>query len=597
MQQWRLKPFLFGVMVLTISFFLLLMTMATYFSVSYFFTKQKSDARIEVLNSNQLKLNERLGDMEGTALSISTHRLTKELLENTDSPDLYEYLKLQRDVTEWLDTFTYIKPFITSIQIYTDRFVQYEKYGQVGKNRILPMSKIPWKEDMRRFEDVGAQWIPSHGDDYYSDSNAKPTVLTYVLSIYDRKGSVIGYVAVNLLEDSLTRLFFSETKESSPTNRSLMLLDSSGRLMSGMSAQVNAQLINAFQSAIGGIDKPSYGYQPTNVAGSNYLMIYTAQSENHWRLVEFLETKDIYRDTNIIRNIMLLIGTVVLLLVFPVASYLSSRIIRPVPLLLRGFQQIENGNFEANMGKYFIVEFNKLIHGFNKMALELERMIEELEHKNRLKRDLELKVLQSQINPHFLYNTLDMINWAAAMKGNTEISVMVTRLARLFRISLSGGGTFIRLQEELEHARLYAQIQQTRMEDKFVYREQIDPLLKSCYVPKIILQPFIENCIVHGFGDFQEEKAEVSVCAEKMGDHIKITIIDNGAGLEQQRSKSPLHVSGTSGYGIRNIRDRLELYLGSNYKLVISNADARGVKVEMVLPYYDSLEEIKHIAT
>lgn len=591
MQQWRLKPFIFGIMVLAISFFLLLMTIATYLSVSYFFTKQKSSARLEALESYQFMVNERLEDIERFALVISTQRLIQEILNNNENIDLYKYLTIQREVNESLDKFTYINPSITSIQIYTDKFSQYEKYEQVGKNRMLPMEKIPWKEEMQRFGDVDALWIPSHVDEYYT-ANVKPTVLTYVLSIYDRKGEVAGYVVMNLKESSL---FFNDTVETSPTKQSTMLLDSNDRLMSIKSTHVNAELQAAFQSAASHMGNPANGYELIDVAGSKYLMIYNNKSKIHWRIVEFFDTKDIYHDTNSIRNIMLMIGSVVLLLVFPVASYLANWIIRPVPLLLKGFQQIESGNFEANMGKYFILEFNKLIDGFNKMALELKSMIEELRHKSRLERDLEIKVLQSQINPHFLYNTLDMINWAAAMKGNTEVSVMVTRLARLFRISLSGGSTFVQLQEELEHVRLYAQIQQTRMNDKFVYREKIDPQVKSCYVPKIILQPFVENSIVHGFTDFQVEKAEVSICIEKLDeDRIKIMIVDNGKGFVQHDNKNS-QMSGSGGYGIKNIRERLELYLGSNYELMISKAEPRGAEVQIILPLYDSLSEIQYL--
>lgn len=601
LKQWRLKPFLFCVLVLSNIFFLIVMTGAIYFSVSYLFTKQISEARLEVLYSNQLKLIERLEDIEGTALSISTHPTTKEVLDNTDSLDLYEYINEQRVVSEYLSAFTYIKPFINSIQIYTDRFTEFQKIGNVSKNLVLPLSKITWQEKMPLFHHVDAIWIPSHADAY---TDNKP-VLTYVLKIYNRKGGVSGYVAVNMNEDSLTRLFFSQTKEASPKNRSLMLLNANNERMSRMSAQVNSQLMDTFEPFVESIHpQDEAGFQPIQVNDNGYLMIYSPRIDNKWRMVEFLETKDIYRDVNTIRNMMLLIGIIVLLFVFPVSSYLSSRIIRPVPILLKGFQRIENGNFETTVEHHSIVEFNKLTHGFNNMAQQLQQMLKELDHKNRMKRDLELTVLQSQINPHFLYNTLDMINWAAAMKGNTEISIMVTQLARLFRISLSKGSTFILLEEELEHARLYAQIQQTRLQERFLYHEHIEPFFKQCYVPKIILQPFIENSIVHGFTVLHEEKAEVSISLVKLDSYrFKIIIIDNGIGLntledmEDRRIKTSNHVSGTGGYGIKNVKDRLELYLGSEYGLQIENRETRGVKVEITLPYLDSLDKVKRYST
>jgi two-component system sensor histidine kinase YesM len=592
-KQWRLKPFLFCVLVLSNIFFLLVITAAIYFSVSYFFSKQISNARLEVLYSNQLKLLERMKDMEGTALSISTHTVTKSILEDNLSLDMYDYIQLQRAVTDWLNTLTYIKPFINSIQIYTDRHAEFHKVGQFGKNIILPMEQFPWKEQMPQFNDIDAIWIPSHKDDY-SDGSAK-RVLTYVLKVYDRRGGTAGFIAVNMQEDSLVRLFFSENEASSPTDRSLLLLDSDNRSMSSMSAQENSDLTASFRTFAGTIHNQA-GFKPININGKGYLMIYTT---NKWKMVEFLEIDVLYHDMNTIRNIMLLIGGIALLFIFPVSSYLSSRIIRPVPYLLKGFQKIKSGIFDANLETHSIVEFNKLINGFNVMAKQLQLMMEELERKNRLKRDLELMVLQSQINPHFLYNTLDMINWAAAMKGNTEVSYMAVRLAKLFRISLSGGSSFIILNEELEHARLYAQIQQTRMEDRFSYDEYIEPTLKHCYVPKIILQPFIENSIIHGFSLMQEEKAEVFVSAERVGeDRIQLVITDNGIGLgaqgneEEQRKKSSLYISGTGGYGIKNVRERLDLFLGSDFELKIENREIQGVRVVITLPLLDSMEKV-----
>ncbi|SFL76462.1 HAMP domain-containing protein [Paenibacillus sp. 1_12] len=593
MKQWKLKPFLFFSLVLSNIFFLIVITVAIYFSVSYFFTKQISEARLQVLYSNQLQLIERLKDIEGTALSISTHQTMKTVLEDNNRIDLYDYILIQRTANEWLSTFTFVKPFINSIQIFTDQYVDYQKIGQVGKNTILPMSKLP--VDMSQFADVDALWLPSHKD---QNADTEKSVLTYVLKMYNRKGGTAGFVAINLEEDSLVRMFFSDNVKSSPTNRSLLFLDANNRVMSRMAAQVNSQLTDSFQTYASTISEQA-GFKHIDFFGSKYLLIYTTQHQEKWRIVEFLDTNELYQDVNTIRNIVIMIGVFVLIFIFPVASYLSSRIIRPVPSLLKGFQKIESGNFDASVENHFIVEFNKLIIGFNFMAQRLQQMMEELDKKNRLKRDLELMVLQSQINPHFLYNTLDMINWAAAMKGNTEVSFMVSRLAKLFRISLSGGSTFILLNEELEHARLYAQIQQTRLQDRFLYSEHIDPYFKQCYVPKIILQPFIENSIIHGFSVLQDKQAEVVISTERIDENrFQIVIDDNGIGLHQsenesdRQKKSSLYVSGSGGYGIKNVRERLELYLGSQYGLQIENREGGGVRVIIKLPYLDSLDKI-----
>jgi two-component system sensor histidine kinase YesM len=211
-------------------------------------------------------------------------------------------------------------------------------------------------------------------------------------------------------------------------------------------------------------------------------------------------------------------------------------------------------------------------------------LLEQLQEEHHAKREAEFAALQSQINPHFLYNTLDMINWMAATRGVHEISVLSTKLAKLFRISLSKGRTFIPLREELEHCILYMDLQQARFKDKFTYRIEVPPDLQSYLVPKLILQPFIENAIIHGFGGQDVEKPEITIQASEVMDQsrssLRLLIEDNGKGMQQpvhhvpalapQAAVSKPDADGNSGYGIGNVMQRIQLYFGREY----------GVKVE-----------------
>lgn len=547
-----------------------------------------SQARQEMLYNHQLILQERMNVIEQTALSVSRNNIVQKATGTHQKVSLYEFIQIQRTIAKVLNSFTYTNNFINSIQVYSDQFSEYEHIGQNENNKLLPLSKFPWRDEIENLKQADAMWIPSHLDEYsyYRDK----TVLTYIFKMYNHKGETSGYVAVNFDESSLKSLLFSGDKDPLPHNRTLLVFDKEHNLLSKMSAADSANLaeMESLAKDIG----ETIGYQQVNINHKDFLMIFTTNNQPSGNLVEFIEVENINQDIQYVRNIILILGMVSLLLIIPLSSYLANKLIHPVASLQKGYQEIEKGNFSVKLEPYFIVEVNNLLHGFNHMTVRLKKIMEEIDKKNQLKRDLELRVLQNQINPHFLYNTLDMINWTAAMKGHNDISLMVTKLARLFRISLSGGKTFIPLQEELEHARLYMEIQQTRLNGNFTFSENISPILKHCYVPKVILQPFLENSIKHGFSVLNEA-GEISIYGERIdSDTFKLMILDNGIGLHEEKENHPIQ---KNGYGIKNIRERLMLYFGKEFHVEIANREFQGVEVTIILPYIDSIEKLNEI--
>ena len=180
-RQWRLRPFLFSILVLFNASFLILITVSIYVSVSYYFTKQISETRMEMLLNRHQQLQEKIAQIEETALSISTDRNLREALNSTHL-NVIDSIMVRRQLNMWLDNFIYIKPYINSIQLYTDRFVDDIAVG--GNRRILPLSAISWTEELDRFNEVDAIWIPANLDTH-SEYGETP-VLTYVLKISDR---------------------------------------------------------------------------------------------------------------------------------------------------------------------------------------------------------------------------------------------------------------------------------------------------------------------------------------------------------------------------------------------------------------------------
>ncbi|KAF4324102.1 hypothetical protein G195_002677 [Phytophthora kernoviae 00238/432] len=252
-------------------------------------------------------------------------------------------------------------------------------------------------------------------------------------------------------------------------------------------------------------------------------------------------------------------------------------------------------------------------------------LMDQVKEESRAKREAQTGLLEAQIKPHFLYNTLDMIHWRALDYEAKDISRMIVQLSKLLRIGLSGGKLFIRVRDELEHARCYVSIQSERLPFSIDYQEHIDPLVRGCYIPKIILQPFIENAVMHGHPkegklriqvDMQESESsnlpeskdsptnliiESPELTERgiqsMGyrpprkyahaPKIIIRIKDNGQGLPEDWK-----LEETSGIGIRNVHQRIQLYCGAGYGVDIRAGESGGVEVTITLPRIETEEQL-----
>lgn len=582
-----LKHFLSIVLIMFNTLFLCLLTIPIYVIVNYIIAEHTSVMRLEMLLNNKQHLTYRLKQAEEITLSILTDKIFVTALDS-ESSDEYESIITVRNLDVLLDNYTFVKPDIRSIHIYNDKLSRLPG----PKQRIFPLSEIPWKNELVHLETTDSIWLPSRKDT--SSVSGSKDVITYIMKVSDRRTNFQCYIEVNLLESSLNNLIKSDQNNNS-YNRVLLVIDQEGQLMSKISTFINNLNLKDVDWLKSLPQNKNEGFSKISIEKNSYLYIYTAQKQPDWRLVEIIPTKDVYASARKVQTYILIIGIFALLLTFPLASYLSNRIMRPVSKLLEGFRKVENGNFDASTEKHFIFEFHQLTISFKSMVNKLETLLNRLNEEHNKKRDAEFRALQSQINPHFLYNTLDLINWMAAMKGNHDISVLAVRLSRLFRISLSKGNTFISLKEELEHAMLYSQIQQERFKNKFVYKEKVDPRLKLCHVPKIIIQPFIENSIIHGFNGSMEEEAIICVTGEILNkESYHLIIEDNGCGLSDDvdvLKSRPQNQEGSlvmSGYGVQNVNERIQMYFGLKYGVELQNVATRGVRVVITLPMVES---------
>lgn len=273
------------------------------------------------------------------------------------------------------------------------------------------------------------------------------------------------------------------------------------------------------------------------------------------------------------------------------ATLIMRSITRPIRQLCDASEQIGKGHFDTRINIAARNELSLLGSSFNHMSEQITVLIEDIRTEQIYNRNMELKLLQSQINPHFLYNTLDNIIWLSQADRKEDVASLVMSLSRFFRTTLSGGRDIIPLKEEISHVEAYLQIQQFRYRDILSYRIDLPEELMEVPVIKMTLQPLVENALYHGI-KYKREMGEISITARKEGENACICVTDNGIGMKEEDLVHLRNlVAGTekpapdnSGFGIVNVAQRLKLNFGEEYGLTIESVYGEGTTITVHTP-------------
>ncbi len=319
-------------------------------------------------------------------------------------------------------------------------------------------------------------------------------------------------------------------------------------------------------------------------------LIYTIRTRkgSSWRIVAVSFVDELIED-RLKDCLILLAGLLLIVLAATIVSsvVLSRYISRPIHSLNKAM-----GEFEANAEGfsyepvYGSLEVTSLSNAFGHLVIRIQELMNKVRNEEIVLRKTELRALQAQINPHFLYNTLDSIAWMCEEGRTKDVVEMVNALARLFRISISKGHELIPVEKEVEHAKSYLQIQKFRYKNQFQYSFEVQESCLGYYCNKITLQPIIENAIYHGLNRMIDE-GFIEIRIFEDGDDVVFTVEDNGVGMTKEQCESILHkeVKGqTGGIGIKNVNDRVKIYFGEQYGMKIESELDEGTKVSIRMP-------------
>lgn len=329
-----------------------------------------------------------------------------------------------------------------------------------------------------------------------------------------------------------------------------------------------------------------------NIQDNDYQVMYDYSEYTKWKIVGVFSINETLSFIKDMRWTAGIIAVIVLALAIFAAAYFTSSITRPLSQLSSLMKKAAQGDLDNKFESENEDEIKQLGNSFNSMIDAIKNLLNLINLIEKRKREAELKVLQEQIKPHFLYNTFDTIKWMALEYQAKDIMDVIDALTKLFRIGLSKGKESIKVSEEIEHIESYLIIQMTRYEDKFDYVIEVQEEAKELFVLKLILQPLVENSIYHAIKT-KRGRGEIWIQVRIVGNRLLLCVKDDGKGMnpemitklnERLQKTGMIGGAESGGYGMLNVNERIKLSFGNDYGLKVHSIEDKGTTVEIWHP-------------
>lgn len=406
-------------------------------------------------------------------------------------------------------------------------------------------------------------------------------VLTMVEPITDfYNQEVIAVLIMDLNPD--TFLDILHTENASFPHQMTFMLDQNQRLIAGDEKTVS-QVIDAVCAM-----ENRGGESKELMVGQERMALSVIENEaTGWKIYTLVPYSDISAQVQSLNHSILLSIILCNLLILVCLLVVSLAITAPVKKLIEAMREVQQGNFDYRIDNKRSDEMGRLMETFNYMVFKIDMLIKEVYQEKLAQKNAELEALQSQINPHFLYNTLDTINWMLLEKKEYEISGIVVSLGEMMKYAISRSSRTVALREEIRHVSNYLLIQKERMEDKLEYEIDIPHQYESVQVPRLILQPLVENAIIHGIETGGKVSIRVYEREEDGGCWLEVS--DNGAGMDEEQLKrlrdgtTEMRMDHRS-IGVENVNKRIRLYYGEEFGLTIESRLGEGTVIRFCIP-------------
>ena len=477
-----------------------------------------------------------------------------------------------------------LRNFITSRDdIEVIDLVLADAYYSVGAKKINRLERISPQLEKSSGQPL---WLPTKSEEIEILSGKfKKNYFTLARKVVDFNTlEAYGYLLIDLeeviLEQAYSGILDSEKVE-------VLICDDQGNIISHSDKKKIGSSIKGEPYAnevLADINGHNYVQYKTNI---DNVAIYSTIENNGWKIIKTISTDYLYEEINRIQRYFNVGGVIYGLVIILYILFFSFRYTEPMMKMMSVIKKVEQGDLTVRTEVKSNDEVGQLGNSLNNMIGEMQVLIEQLIREEQEKKEVELEALHAQINPHFLYNTLNTIKWMAKIQGNSSVSKAITALVKLLRISTNLGRGMISLKEEIDYVMNYIVIQKLRFRKSIDIAYNIDDDCMNLTVPKLILQPIVENSIIHGMEDEQQE-LNIEINGFVKEDKLIIEVQDDGPGIEDEILKDILRNASDkdkfSKVGLNNVNQRIKLYCGADFGLKVETELGMGTKVVVTLP-------------
>ncbi len=554
-----------------------------YLRVRELIQEQTFSAAQNAFDDTCMSLESLLGRLDGVIDILSTDPLIYMMASN--DPRDYTYINRLEDSAQLATTFEHLCMLadIDFIRLYVGNDYSYSN----TTTNIIQISEVEhsgWYHAVR--ENNGRLWCaPSDLED--TEGESPQPCFSSVQMIYNPRSvkEPLAILRAHIDAKRIEQIICG----SSITDNGLLLLFRGEDILLSSHAASSLPCPEALARQVQ--DLPPHTWETIQAEGMEYYARCKKIGPSGWCIASILPYRDVFRLSREMGAEMLMTVISVAVTAYLIAYLISQSTLKRIKQLTGTMHTVESGDVAVRLEPSGNDEIAQLMDGFNQMMDRLDALMEEREEHGRQIKNLELKALQAQINPHFLYNSLDLVNCTAISRNVPEISRMVNALGQFYRLSLSNGREVISLSEELKHAKLYVEIQNLRFENRIAAEWDTDPSADCCQIIKIVLQPLIENAILHGIFEKPSKSGRLKVQVRRLDDGIRIFVEDDGVGMDAatllasfSKAAAPEGTTAFGGYGIRNIQERLVLAYGAPYGLSCSSRPGKGTVVTLFIP-------------
>ncbi|MFD2114582.1 sensor histidine kinase [Paenibacillus yanchengensis] len=420
-------------------------------------------------------------------------------------------------------------------------------------------------------------------------------VLTRPISSLQHWDTDLGYIMISISEPLYSSELYADVDMG--TGADIFIADQQGVVISSRYQANIVQQPFYDQKLMPAVIAHEANNEPsflTHLAGAQHLIAYSYDMFSSWYLVSTIPDSYLNNETKSIQYTIFLLSLLLIVISVFLALLISKTIYKPIIKLVEQAGRITRGNLQVPIVDEGKDEISYLTDRFNNMVVRIQQLLEETEREQQQKREIEIQMLQAQINPHFLFNALNSLKWTAQLSQADSVSTGLGALAALLRNTIVDKQEHVSLTEEIRNIDHYVIIQKMRYGATFDVNVELDPQVEQCLVPKFILQPLVENAIIHGQEGIQHHLI-ITITCSLQHNMLQITISDNGAGIPEQRleqllqgERSEKSSGRLANIGLMNVQDRIVLSFGKQYGLRIVSKVNEGTIVYVALPLVES---------